>query len=246
MPGKGLNELRAVLADRTGKAVWTERLTAQDEPFRQIEGPDPMAVTMLLVSRVGPCFGLNEETRKHAKPSRLEAQLRRPAKVVPSEDERSAIKGRLQTMKNALGSVTLLVVPTRANGTPDTASAAAVARQINEDGLCRAVSTSRPAEIPNTPGNVNEVVTFWTMATAFRDWVRQAKPDGDYILFIDCAYTPGHWEQGFVHAVVCDRRGDWVITDLQNSDQEDYQAAKPTSIEACDRLAVMAMARRLR
>jgi hypothetical protein len=37
VPGKGLNELRAVLIDRTGTVVWSERLTADDEPFRKIE-----------------------------------------------------------------------------------------------------------------------------------------------------------------------------------------------------------------
>jgi hypothetical protein len=82
------------------------------------------------------------------------------------------------------------------------------------------------------------LVIFWNMATSFRAWVREAHPDADYVLFVDCVYTPGRWEQGFVHLIVCDRRGEWALADLQNSEHPEYQAVKPTSSEACGRLAV--------
>jgi hypothetical protein len=39
-----------------------------------------------------------------------------------------------------------------------------------------------------------------------------------------------------VHFVVCNRKGEWVIVDLQNSLQPDYQSIKPTTREACDKL----------
>ena len=87
---------------------------------------------------------------------------------------------------------------------------------------------------------------YWKMAAAFREWVQETQPDADYVMFTDCAYTPGRWEQGFVHLVVCDRRGQWVITQIQNSDHEEYQAVKPTSPQACDRLAVMVLESQLR
>jgi hypothetical protein len=237
IPGKGLNELRAVLADHTGKVVWAERLTADDEPFRQIEGPDPMAVSMLLVERLGPLFGLNEETQRNAKPSRLAALLDQQSSL-PPESERNAIAGRTASMKNARHSLTLLVVPMRANGTPDTASASVLAREINDTGFCRAVPTSRPVEVAPNPDTPDELRIFWNMAASFRAWVREARPDADYVLFVDCLYVPGRWEKGFVHLVVCDRSGEWAIADLQHSDRPEYQAIKPTSSEACGRLAV--------
>jgi hypothetical protein len=243
-PDARLNELRAVLVDSTGRAVWSERLTADDEPFRQIEGPDPMTISMLLAERVGPLFGLDEETQRNAKPSRLAALLEQQSGL-PPESERDAVAKRTEAMKAARRALTILIVPMRANGAPDTASASVLAREINAAGLCRAISTSWPAEVAPNPATRDELAIFWNMATSFRAWVREAHPDADYVLFLDCAYTPGRWELGFVHLVVCDRRGEWALTDLQNSERPEYQAIKPTSSEACGRLAVQRLASHL-
>src|ERR1039457_4115809 len=56
----GLNEIRAVVVDKTGAVVWTERQTQQDEAFRQLESREPMTLSMLLVERLSPQFGLND------------------------------------------------------------------------------------------------------------------------------------------------------------------------------------------
>ena len=237
LPGQGLNELRAVLADRTGKVLWAERLTADDEQFRKIEGPDPRTISILLAERVGPLFGLDEETRRNAKPSRLAALMEQQSGL-PPESELNAIAGRTASMKNARHALTLLLVPMRANGASDTASAIVLAREINEAGLCRAISTSRPADVAPNPSTRDELRIFWNMATSFRAWVREAHPDADYVLFVDCEYNPERWEMGFVHLIVCDRRGEWALADLENSEHPDFQAVKPTSTEACGRLAV--------
>jgi hypothetical protein len=157
---------------------------------------------------------------------------------LPPESELNAIAGRTASMKNARHALTLLVVPMRANGAHDTASASVLAREINDAGLCRAISTSRPVEVAPTPDTSDELRIFWNMATSFRAWVREAHPDADYVLFVDCLYVPERWEKGFVHLIVCDRSGEWAIADLQHSEYPEYQAIKPTSSEACGRLAV--------
>lgn len=41
-----------------------------------------------------------------------------------------------------------------------------------------------------------------------------------------------------MHFVVCDRKGEWVIVDMQNSHHDDYQTIKPTSKEGCNKLLV--------
>ena len=41
-----------------------------------------------------------------------------------------------------------------------------------------------------------------------------------------------------MHFVVCDRKGEWVIVDLQNSHQPDYQSIGVISRERCDQLLV--------
>jgi len=48
----GLNELRAVVVDKTGAIVWADRQTPQDEAFKRLESAEPMTMSVLLVERL--------------------------------------------------------------------------------------------------------------------------------------------------------------------------------------------------
>ena len=80
--------------------------------------------------------------------------------------------------------------------------------------------------------------TLWDLAREFRDYVRAHPPAADYALYADYVFNPQNAEQGFVHFVVCDRKGEWVIVDMQNSHQPDYQSIGIISRERCDQLLV--------
>jgi hypothetical protein len=43
---------------------------------------------------------------------------------------------------------------------------------------------------------------------------------------------------GAVHLILCDRQGEIVAADFQNSHHPDFQAAKPRTPEDCDALAL--------
>ena len=84
----------------------------------------------------------------------------------------------------------------------------------------------------------NELKTLWDLAREFRDYVHKNTPETDYVLYADYVFNPQNWEQGFVHFIVCDRKGEWVIVDMQNSHHPDYQSIKPASQEGCGKLLV--------
>jgi hypothetical protein len=84
----------------------------------------------------------------------------------------------------------------------------------------------------------NELKILWDLAREFREYCRKNPSGADYALYADYGFNPEQWEQGFVHFVVCDRSGEWVIVDMQNSHHPDYQSVKPTSREDCNRLLV--------
>jgi hypothetical protein len=77
---------------------------------------------------------------------------------------------------------------------------------------------------------------LWDLAREFREYVKKNPVDADYVLYADYVFNPSNWQQGFVHFVVCDRKGEWVIVQLANSDHADYQKIKPTSRQGCSRL----------
>jgi hypothetical protein len=234
----GLNELRAVVVDQAGAVVWTDRQTPQDEAFKKIGERDPMTMSVLLIERLSPQLGLNEETAKAAKPGKLAALLDQRSGL-PPENERAALPERLQAMKQALPGATLLVYPARIGGNKTSISSATnVVRLLNEAGLCKAVQADQTILLKASQADPNELKSLWDLAREFRDYVRANPPATDYALYADCVFNPQNVEQGLVHFVVCDRKGEWVIVDMQNSHQPDYQSIGIISRERCDQLLV--------
>ena len=238
----GLNELRAVVVDQTGAVVWTDRQTPQDEAFKKMEHPEPMTMSVLLVQRLSPQLGLNEETARAAKPGRM-AALMDQRSGLPPENERVALPERQKAMKQAMSGATLLVYPARIGGNKNSVpSAANVVRMLNQSGLCKAVQADQTILLKTSMADPNELKGLWNLAREFRDFVRANPPAADYALYADYGFNPQNAEQGFVHFIVCDRKGEWVIVDMQNSHHPDYQSIGVISEARCDQLLVKRLA----
>jgi hypothetical protein len=238
----GLNELCAVVVDQTGAVVWTDRQTPQDEAFKKMGERDPMTMSVLLVERLGPQLGLNEATAKAAKPGKLAAIMDQRSGL-PPEGERADLPGRQKTMKRALPGATLLVYPARIGGKEVSVSSATnVVRLLNQVGLCQAVPAEQPVLLKASLADPNELKALWNLAREFRSFVRTNPPAADYALYADYVFNPQNAEQGLVHFVVCDRKGEWVIVDMQNSHHPDYQSIGIISRDRCDQLLVKRLA----
>jgi hypothetical protein len=235
-PQTGLEDLRAIVVDKTGEVAWTDRLTPQDEAFKGLESHDLMDVSVVLVQRLSPQFGLTDETAKAAKPGKM-AALMDERSGMPPENERTPLPERQKEMKKATPKATLVVFPARIGGNAaDATSAADLAKMIDDAGLCKAAPAKQPVLLKASQPDPNELKALWDMAREFRDYAKKNPADADYVLYADYGFNPNNWEQGIVHFVVCDRKGEWVIVDMQNSHHPDYQSIKPTSKEGCDRL----------
>jgi hypothetical protein len=242
----GLNELRAVVVDQAGAIVWTDRLTPEDTAFKKLASPDPMAMSVLLVERLGPQLGLSEETARAAKPGKMARNMAERSGL-PPEDERSPLAERQKAMKKAMPKAALLVFPARVGGkAADALSAAELAGLINTAKLSTASPAGQATLLKASQADPNEMKVLWDLAREFRDYARKNPPEADYVLYADYVFNPQNWEQGYVHFVVCDRKGEWVIVDMQNSHQPDYQSIKPKSRADCDKLLVRRLADLLR
>lgn len=229
-----IDEFRAIVVDRTGEVVWIDRLTPQDEAFRNVGDPDAMGFSGLLVERLGAQLKLNKETAKAAKPGKM-AAVGVETFGMPPENERTPLSERQKEMKEAKSKASLIVLPVRMGGTTmDEASAANLAKMINAAGLYKAVASKQPVLLKGS----NAWDALGGMTFTFRDYVRKNPVDADYVLYADYVFDPQDWERGFVHFTVCDRKGEWVIADMQSSRHPDYQSIKPTSSEGCDKLLI--------
>jgi hypothetical protein len=141
-------------------------------------------------------------------------------------------------MKESRQNATLMVFPIRMGGAANTTIGADLAKMINDKGLCKALPAKESVLLKASQADPNELKVLWDLAREFREYARKNPTDADYVLYADYVFNPQQWKQGFVHFVVCDRKGEWVIVDMQNSHHPDYQSIKPISEEGCNKLLV--------
>ena len=232
----GIDGIRAVIVDSMGAVIWMESLGPDDEAVRKVPDPDPMGFSLLLVERLAPQFGLNEETAKGAKPGKF-ARLFEERSGIPPESERAGIPQRQKTLRESKKTSTLMIFPALVGDAPDSTTSPELVKMITDAKLCKAVPASQ-ALILKVSRNPNELKMLWDLAREFRAYVRNNPPAADYALYADYGLDARTRQVGFVHFIVCDRKGDWVIVALENSAHPDFQAIHPTSSTDCSALVV--------
>jgi hypothetical protein len=133
----------------------------------------------------------------------------------------------------------LTVHPVRVGRESDRACAVQLAGMLNEQSIL-AGEVGQTAPSFQIRGNMDEQKVLWDTARAFREFVRKSPPPGEYTLFADYGVfsSADRAKVNHVHFIVCDRAGDWVIVDFQNSHHRDFQQIDPKSPEDCNRLLV--------
>ena len=226
-----IDELIGIVVDKTGALVWTDLLGPQDEAFKQVGDPDPLGFSMLLVQRLGPQMGLNEETAKNAKPGKM-AAIMNERSGIPPDNERTPIPDRQKLFKENFKKSTLIIFPVRANGEANAEGASGLIKLINDAGLCKSLPSKDALLLKTSQEGPNEMKKMWDLARDFRDYVKKNPHDADYMLYADYLMT------GYVHFVICNRSGEWVIADLQNSTMPDFRAFNVSTVDGCNRLVV--------
>lgn len=233
----GIDGIRAIVVDSTGAVVWTDSLGPNDQAVKNVSDRDPMGFSLLLVERLGPQLGLNEETAKAAKPGKF-ARLMEERSGLPPENEQAALLQRQKELRNLRKNLILVIFPARVADAADTTTATELVKMITDAGLCKAAPAPQALLLKASRGDPNELKVLWDLAREFREYVRSNPPTADYVLYADYGLNPQTREVGFVHFVVCDRKGEWVVVDMQNSLHPDYQSVKPTSSNGCSALLV--------
>jgi tetratricopeptide (TPR) repeat protein len=231
MQKHSIDEIIGIVVDKTGALVWTDLLGPQDEAFKQVGDPDPLGFSMLLAQRLGPQMGLNEETAKNAKPGKM-AAIMNERSGIPPDNERAPIPDRQKLFKENFKKSTLIVFPLRANGEANAEGASGLIKLINDAGLCKAMPSKDALLLKTSQEGPNEMKKMWDLARDFRDYVKKNPQDADYMLYADYLMT------GYIHFVICNRSGEWVIADLQNSTMPDFRAFNVSTVDGCNRLVV--------
>ncbi|MFO0829097.1 MAG: hypothetical protein U0572_13240 [Phycisphaerales bacterium] len=241
-PERTFNEIRSVIVSKSGDVAWQDSMTAKDPTFARMNPREPLQCCMLLVDRLRPVFGLDDPMRADAPAGKL-AKRWEQATGVPSEKEFAAISERSKEFAKAAATATVEVYRPHAGAGVDT-SAAALVQLINESKFTKAVAID---ETPNIPikSDMNEQKVLWSMANGFSAYVKAHPPKSDYVMFADYLTGKGQHGQimvGGVHFAICNRAGELVAVDFQNSHHNDFQSIDPKSVADCNRLVVRRLA----
>ncbi len=205
-----------------------------------------MSASLFVVDRLGSVWKLADPMRKDAPQGRM-AELMRKRSGLPAQEELTALNKRLEAEKGKISSSTVTVYPVHLWIGSDAAGASELAKLLNEHGICKAEASDKDPQL-ELKGDPNEQKILWDTARLFREFLRSNPPETDYALLADYGLSPttdGQQIANHVHLILCDRAGNWVLVDYQNSHHADFQSIEPKSCADCNRLAVKRLESRL-
>ncbi len=245
-PGAGITEIRMVVVNKEGKELLSEQ--AKEAAFRQsrFQPKDPVTAALFIVDRLGRAWNLKDPLRSNAPQGKM-AERMRERSGIPSDKELSEIKARLDAVRGKLAESTVTVYPIHLWKGWDAAEAGELAKLLNERGVCRAEVSQQIPEL-DVKGDPNEQKVLWETARQYQRWLRQHEPTAEYALLADYGLSPtsdGSQPANHVHLILCDRSGQWVFVDFQNSHHADFQHIMPKTISQCNQLGVDRLAAQL-
>jgi len=242
---EGFQEVYTVIVDAKGGIVWEDSQRMGNPEFDKDFPGTEWKCCELVCRRLTLVMGLDKLPKRELAEDKKEALRNMRDADPPEQSEFAAIEKREEAIKKAGASARVMIYPARVGGDhTDQTSGTRLSELLDEAGLCQA-TVVKTGPVLKGEGWPNEMKVLWLFARAAREHARQHPVDSDYVLFADYWFSPRKvvWA---VHFVVCDRAGDWVIVDLQNSHQEDFQRINPKTLEDCDRLVLERLKKHLR
>ena len=244
-PKTGLKEIRTIVVDKSGKTVLAESVGKVE--FAALEDPpkDPMSCCVFVAQRLQKLWDLEDPLRDNAPQGKMARFWKRDAGS-PSEAEQAEIAERFALLQQKAKSAAWTVYPPRVGRESDKQCAVDLAAMLAENDLGK-TEVSKLDPSLDIARHSNEQKVLWNAARAFRDFLKKNPPKTDYAVYADYAlfHSGTETQVGYVHFIVCDRAGDWVLIDYQNSHHEDFEAIGPKTTEDCHQLVVKRLKRRL-
>ncbi len=242
-PATGPSEVRFVIVDKQGGAVLVDRQTPADKDFRRTAArdPDPMGCTLLLAERLKPHLGLKPGAAKGGKFAQRWAQR----SGTPDDAEVARMEQRRARFIAAVEKASTSVFATRVGPTTDAESGRRLADSIRKEFGGSVRFDPRELAFEIAPSS-NEQKRLWDLARGLQARLRASPAETDYALLAEYGVHPQGGPAGYVHWVLCEKNGDWVVVDFQNNQWPDFQRIGPKTVEDCDRLTLIRLEARLR
>lgn len=236
--GRSIAQVRGVVMDKGGELVWQDCVTSADPVFQnaQYQPKDPMSGCIFLAQRISAALELGDPLREDAPEGKI-ARMMNESSGLPPKEEFAEMEKRQAALKESHSNAHLLVYPAlMEENSVDGDCANNLASLLNASHLCQATASNEQNVIKFDKNLQGQNTLLWSVARSFQQLIREKKPDADYALYAHYGFNAESDPKAFfINFIVCDRNGDWVITDLANSHHEDFQAMNWQSPADCDR-----------
>jgi hypothetical protein len=231
-PKTGVKEIRTIVVDKSGKVLLAESAGKVQLDKAPLPPKDPMTCCVFVSQRLQKFWKLEDPLRPNTPEGKMARFWQKDAGI-PAKEELDAIAKRSETLKKNFKTATCTIYPVHVGRASDRQCAVDLVAMLNAGGLCKA-ETSETDPALKIAGHSNEQKVLWDTARAFRDFVKKTRPTTDYAVYAD--YGLSGTNVRYVHVIVCDRSGDWVLLDLQNSHHPSFERIDPKSAADCNRL----------
>jgi hypothetical protein len=239
-PKTGPKQIRTVVVDKTGQVVFAEQAGEAEFSRSRIRPKDPMTCTLFVAGRLGQVWELADPLRANAPAGKMAERLRMRSGA-PTDEEMAEVKQRYNALKGKFANSQVTVYPIHLWPGSDKQSAAKLVAMLSEQGICQAEAADTDPKLA-VKGDPNQQKILWDTARSFRDFLRKNPPATPYALLADygLSTTPDEKRSAsHVHVILCERDGDWVLVDYQNSHHDDFQRIAPKTADDCNTLAAV-------
>lgn len=231
-PEVGVQGIQTIMVDRHGKVLLADSAEEKELQASPARPKDPMSCCVFAVDRIKPSLRIRADKASLPQTTKSDEFWRKDAGI-PVAEEFTQMAARQAKLRRNRATATWIVFPFLVHGQSNRDVTRQAMKSL-QDGRLGPITMSDSDPQIQTIRHSNEQKVLWNTALAFRDYVRQQKPDADYTLLVE--YGSATPDTFFVHWIVCNRSGAWVIVDMQNSHQADYQRIHPADIVGLNKL----------
>lgn len=229
-PEPDVEGIRTFVVDRSGKVLLADSAGKAEFEKASLHPQDPMSCSIFVGRRLQEFWQLEVPMRPNAPTGKM-ARFWKQDAGIPNQDELDAMAKRMETLKKNIKTATCTIYPIRVGKQSDKQSALELVAMLNQSEMCKAESSLTDPAL-KIAAHTNEQKVLWDTARAFRDFVKKNQPTTDYAVYADYGVFDG--QAHYVHAIICDRAGNWVLIDMQNSHHPDFERIDPKSAADCN------------
>jgi hypothetical protein len=234
-----ITEVWGIVANKKGEIVWTDRQT-KDSPAvnnAEVKPQDPMTSCLFLTDRFRTQMGLGPMDDNA--PDGTIAQLMNADSGLPSEKERALMEERALKFKKDFKKSNIVVYPALIlENQINKECALNLAAMLNKKSLCSASVSDKSPILTFDKSKQGQDTMLWGIARSFQKTLKEDKLSADYALYAHYGFFADWNKVGFINFIVCDKNGNWVLTNLANSHHEDFQNTDWKTLADCDQFVV--------